>query len=127
MKKTIIVFETFIFICQLLVWLIFPIEKCKNYNCDGKLLGYSPIFIFVLAILYFINLVFYIFTFFQLSNRHKIKTFIGVITAYNLFFCVVLFLYFGKNLLNFEIITSLIQITANFILLSLYYLIYKER
>ncbi len=127
MKKSIIIFETIIFISQLLIWLLFPIENCKNYNCDGKLLGYLPIFIFVLSILYIINFLFYVLFIFQIFKKYKIIIFTLIIFFYNLFFCIIIFSKFGSNLINFTLLISFIQTVSNLILVMLYYKIYSKK
>ncbi len=121
MKIKLILIETVICIIQIVLLFIIPVNSCRNYNCDGKLTVFVPIFGMFLVLLYFMNILFYMKQFF----KYKMQLFCVLISIYNLIIIYIIFTKFGYILRDFEIITSLILIVSNSLLLSAYYKIYK--
>ncbi|MEO6904077.1 MAG: hypothetical protein ABI241_13385 [Bacteroidia bacterium] len=126
MKILLVLIEQIIILIQVVLLFFMPIESCRQLNCDGKMLGYFPIFLFMIFTMFIINLVVTLIAFIKKKFSFKAWSFVGLIIFYSMTFSGCLFFDFGDKLRSFEIKASAIIFTCNTLFLFGYIKLYRK-
>lgn len=118
--------ELFIFFAQLFLLVLIPIDPYREWNSDGKVKSYMPLFLFLIVIIILLNTLFSVFAFIKQKFNIKKYIFLCLLFIYLLTVSSTLFLEFGYKLREFEIKTFFILLGYNSILLIGYLILYKQ-
>lgn len=118
--------ECLILFAQIVTLFLIPIDPYRELNSDGTIKAYFPIWFFFIFITLVLNVLFFVLALVKKKLPIKMYTFLSLIFIYIITVSLTLFLDFGPALREFEIKTFFIFLTYNLILLTGYFLFYRQ-